>query len=195
MKKRAPKVYGNFSQSLRQKDRAIECLNVLLFVRAGNFDFRLFSFDLKHAGGEKQMNLNLLAQATVLDNIGAVLKKIDDFVWGIPLIVLILAGGLFLTARLGFLQIRHLPKALRFMVKNEEGGSGEVSSFGALCTAMSATIGTGNIVGVATALVTGGPGALFWMWIAALFGMATKYSEGLLAVKYRVVDENGHALG
>lgn len=141
------------------------------------------------------MNLNLLAQATVLDNIGAVLKKIDDFVWGIPLIVLILAGGLFLTARLGFLQIRHLPKALRFMVKNEEGGSGEVSSFGALCTAMSATIGTGNIVGVATALVTGGPGALFWMWIAALFGMATKYSEGLLAVKYRVVDENGHALG
>lgn len=158
----------------------------------------LFSafFIVKNTQEEKEkMNVTLLAQGSVLDAIGSVLKKIDDFVWGVPLIVLILAAGLFLTIRLGFLQIRHLPKALKFMVKNEKGGDGEVSSFGALCTAMSATIGTGNIVGVATALVTGGPGALFWMWIAALFGMATKYSEGLLAVKYRVVDENGHALG
>lgn len=81
------------------------------------------------------------------------------------------------------------------MVKNEEGGHGEVSSFGALCTAMSATIGTGNIVGVATALVAGGPGALFWMVVAAFFGMATKYTEGVLAVHYRTIDENGHALG
>ena len=141
------------------------------------------------------MQIALLAQSSVLETIGAVLQQVKDFVWGIPLIVLILAAGLFLTIRLGGLQIRHLPKALKFMVQNEEGGSGEVSSFGALCTALSATIGTGNIVGVATALVTGGPGALFWMWIAALLGMATKYSEGLLAVKYRVVDESGHALG
>ena len=158
----------------------------------------LFSafFIVKNTQEEKEkMNVTLLAQGSVLDAIGSVLKKIDDFVWGVPLIVLSLAAGLFLTIRLGFLQIRYLPKALKFMVKNEKGGDGEVSSFGALCTAMSATIGTGNIVGVATALVTGGPGALFWMWIAALFGMATKYSEGLLAVKYRVVDENGHALG
>ena len=81
------------------------------------------------------------------------------------------------------------------MVKNEEGGTGEVTSFGALCTALSATIGTGNIVGVATAVGAGGPGALFWMILAAFFGMATKYSEGLLAVKYRTVDEDGHALG
>ncbi len=119
----------------------------------------------------------------------------DGLVWGVPLIVLILAVGIYLTIRLGLLQIVHLPKALKFMVKNEEGGAGEVTSFGALCTALSATIGTGNIVGVATALVEGGPGALFWMWIAAFFGMATKYSEGLLAIKYRKIDADGHVLG
>jgi len=131
----------------------------------------------------------------MLERVSEILTKIDDFVWGVPLIVLILAVGIFLTARLGLLQVKHLPKALRFMVKNEEDGDGEVSSFGALCTAMSATIGTGNIVGVATAIVAGGPGALFWMWVAAFFGMATKYAEGLLAVKYRVVGEDGHSLG
>ena len=125
----------------------------------------------------------------------AILQSIDDFVWGPALIIIILATGIYLTIRLGFLQIRHLGKALKFMVKNEEGGEGEVTSFGALCTALSATIGTGNIVGVATAIVAGGPGALFWMEIAALFGMATKYAEGLLAVKYRSIDEGGHVLG
>ena len=125
----------------------------------------------------------------------AMLDSIDSFVWGPVLIVLILATGIYLTARLGFLQIRHLGKALKFMVKNEDNGEGEVTSFGALCTALSATIGTGNIVGVATALVAGGPGALFWMEVAALFGMATKYAEGLLAVKYRTIDKEGHVLG
>lgn len=124
-----------------------------------------------------------------------ILGKIDDFVWGVPLIVLILVAGIFLTCRVKLLQVFHLPKALKFMFKNEEDGVGEVSSFGALCTALSATIGTGNIVGVATAIVAGGPGALFWMIVAAFFGMATKYAEGLLAVKYRTIDENGHALG
>lgn len=123
------------------------------------------------------------------------LKVIDDFVWGVPLMVLILSGGFLLTVRTRCLQVRRLPLALRWMVKNEEGGAGEVSSFGALCTALSATIGTGNIVGVATAVCAGGPGAIFWMILAAFFGMATKYSEGLLAVKYRVVDKNNHALG
>ena len=123
------------------------------------------------------------------------LKVIDDFVWGVPLMVLILSGGFLLTVRTRCLQVRRLPLALRWMVKNEEGGEGEVSSFGALCTALSATIGTGNIVGVATAVCAGGPGAIFWMILAAFFGMATKYSEGLLAVKYRVVDKNNHALG
>ncbi|MDY2790379.1 MAG: sodium:alanine symporter family protein [Lachnospiraceae bacterium] len=125
-----------------------------------------------------------------------VLESIDAFVWGVPLIVLILAVGIFLTIRLRGLQLSKLPKALKYMVKNEEEGEGEVTSFGALCTALSATIGTGNIVGVATAICTGGPGALFWMWMAAFFGMATKYSEGLLAVKYRVFDKkDNHALG
>ena len=123
------------------------------------------------------------------------LGSIDDFVWGPPLMVLILAGGLLLTIRLGLLQFRKLPLALKWMVKNEEGGEGEVTSFGALCTALSATIGTGNIVGVATAIGAGGPGALFWMEVAALLGMATKYAEGLLAVRYRVVDSENHALG
>ena len=124
------------------------------------------------------------------------LVAIDDFIWGVPLMVLILFGGILLTVRLRAVQFRQLPRALRYMVKNEKGGAGEVSSFGALCTALSATIGTGNIVGVATAIVAGGPGALFWMWLAALFGMATKFSEGLLAVKYRRVDKKtGHVLG
>ncbi|WP_462384717.1 alanine/glycine:cation symporter family protein [Intestinibacillus massiliensis] len=127
--------------------------------------------------------------------INSVLNWIDGALWGAPLIILILCGGILLTVRLRGLQLRHLGKALKYMVKNEEGGHGEVTSFGALCTALSATIGTGNIVGVATAVCAGGPGALFWMWIAALFGMATKYSEGVLAVKYRTIDENGHALG
>ncbi len=129
------------------------------------------------------------------DTINKFLGNVDDFVWGPPLMILILAGGILLTIRMGVLQIRKLPLALKWMVKNEENGEGEVTSFGALCTALSATIGTGNIVGVATAIGTGGPGALFWMEVAAFFGMATKYAEGLLAVKYRVVNADNHALG
>ncbi len=128
-------------------------------------------------------------------NFNDLINWLDSIVWGIPLITLIMAIGIYLTFRLKLLQIFHLPRALKYMVKNEEGGTGEVSSFGALCTALSATIGTGNIVGVATAIVAGGPGALFWMWIAAFFGMATKYAEGLLAIKYRKISENGHVLG
>ncbi|ACU94950.1 amino acid carrier protein [Cryptobacterium curtum DSM 15641] len=128
--------------------------------------------------------------------INSFLMAVDDAVWGVPLICLILFGGIFLTCRMGGLQFRQLGRALRYMLKNEKSAKGEVSSFGALCTALSATIGTGNIVGVATAVIAGGPGALFWMWIAALFGMATKYSEGLLAVKYRNWDsKTGHVLG
>lgn len=123
------------------------------------------------------------------------LQHVDDLVWGVPLIVAILLTGIYLTIRLKGIQITKLPKALKYMFENEESGHGEVTSFGALCTALSATIGTGNIVGVATAIVAGGPGALFWMEIAALFGMATKYSEGLLAIKYRTTDKHGHILG
>ena len=126
----------------------------------------------------------------------SILGKIDDFVWGVPLIVLIMAAGLLLTIRSGGIQFRKLGKAFKFAFsKQESDEEGEVSSFGALCTALSATIGTGNIVGVATAICAGGPGALFWMWVAALLGTATKYAECLLATKYRVVDDNGHVLG
>lgn len=131
----------------------------------------------------------------MLGQINSFISWFDGIVWGLPLIILVLLVGIMLTIRTGLLQVKHLPRALKYMVKNEEGGKGEVSSFGALCTSLSATIGTGNIVGVATAIVAGGPGALFWMWIAAFFGMATKYAEGLLAIKYRNLDAEGHILG
>ena len=124
------------------------------------------------------------------------LTKIDDLVWGIPMIVLILAVGILLTIRLKGLQVTKLPLAIKHILANEkDGAEGEVSSFGALCMALSATIGTGNIVGVATAIVAGGPGALFWMWVAAFVGTATKYAECLLAIKYRQVASDGHVVG
>lgn len=124
------------------------------------------------------------------------LGTIDNFVWGIPLIVLILATGLFLTIRLKGLQFRKLGTAIKLIRANESSGEhGDVTSFQALCTALSATIGTGNIVGVATAIAAGGPGALFWMWLAALVGTATKFSECMLAVKYRQVAPDGHIVG
>ena len=130
-----------------------------------------------------------------MDKINDFISVADSYVWGLPLIILIMVCGVLLTARLKLLQVRRLGTALKYMVKHEENGSGEVSSFAALCTALSATVGTGNIVGVATAIAAGGPGALFWMELAAFLGMATKYAEGLLAVKYRVKDENGNYLG
>ena len=119
----------------------------------------------------------------------------DAWIWDWPLMVLIFATGILLTVRSGLVQVLRLPRALRYMFQNEQDGEGEVTSFGALCTALSATIGTGNIVGVATAICLGGPGALFWMWLAAFFGMATKYAEGLLAIKYRTIEPDGHVLG
>jgi len=127
--------------------------------------------------------------------IDAIIKQIDDIVWGVPLIVLILACGIMLTIRLRFLQLRKLGKGFKYMLRDDDSGHGDVSSFAALCTALSATVGTGNIVGVATAVSTGGAGALLWMEVAALFGMATKYAEGLLAIKYRTKDQNGNILG
>jgi AGCS family alanine or glycine:cation symporter len=127
----------------------------------------------------------------------ALLGTVDSFIWGAPLLGLLVGTGIYLTLRLGFLQILRLPLALRYVFSGNDGKDfqGDVSPFAALCTALSATIGTGNIVGVATAIKAGGPGALFWMWMAAFFGMATKYAEALLAVKYRVVDENGQMSG
>ena len=125
----------------------------------------------------------------------AVLNEIDNFIWGPPLLVLLVGTGILLTIRLHLLQIFKLPKALSLIFRAQNAGSGDIDSFKALCTALTATVGTGNIVGVATAIHAGGPGALFWMWMAAFFGMATKYAEGLLAVKYRETDEKGEIAG
>ncbi len=125
----------------------------------------------------------------------SILNKIDTFLWGAPLIILLIGTGIYLTIRLGFLQVFKLPLALKLIFKAENKGKGEVSSFKSLCVALAATVGTGNIVGVATAVKMGGPGALFWMWVAAFFGMATKYAEGLLAIKYRSVDKNRNISG
>jgi len=123
------------------------------------------------------------------------LDKIDSIVWGPPLLILLMGTGIFLSFRLGFLQVFRLPTALKLIIKAENEGSGDVNSFGALCTALAATIGTGNIIGVGTAIKAGGPGALFWMMMAAFFGMATKYAEGLLAIKFRAKDANGQITG
>ncbi|MDG3132340.1 sodium:alanine symporter family protein [Streptococcus suis] len=123
------------------------------------------------------------------------MQLVNDFVWGPPLLMLLVGTGVYFTIRLGLFQISKLPMAFRLIFSSDQSGSGDVSSFAALCTALAATVGTGNIVGVATAITTGGPGALFWMWVAAFFGMATKYAEGFLAIKYRTKDANGQAAG
>ena len=124
-----------------------------------------------------------------------ILNAIDDFVWGPPLLVLLVGTGIWLTIRLRLIQVFKLGSALKLIFSAKSDGSGDVTSFKALCAALAATVGTGNIVGVATAVKAGGPGALFWMWMAAFFGMATKYAECLLAVKYRTVDKNGDISG
>ncbi len=116
------------------------------------------------------------------------LASLDAFLWGGPLALLILSLGIYLTVRLKFIQVRLFGRAFSLLSQNSEKGEGEISPFGALCTSLSATVGTGNIIGVATALSVGGPGALFWMVVTAFFGMAIKYSEGFLAVKYRITE-------
>ena len=124
----------------------------------------------------------------------SLIEKISSAVWGWPMIILLLGTHLFLTVRLRFPQVK-IGKAIRLSVTKDHGASGDVSQFGALATALAATIGTGNIVGVATAVTLGGPGAVLWCWITGVFGIATKYSEGLLAVKYRVRTKDGRMLG
>ena len=130
-----------------------------------------------------------------MENFIPILNAIDSFMWGPPLITLLVGTGIYLTIRLGLLQVVRLPLALSLIFRAKNKGEGDVSSFKALCLALAATVGTGNIVGVATAVKVGGPGALFWMWVAAFFGMATKYAEGLLAVKYRSTDDKGEIAG
>lgn len=127
-----------------------------------------------------------------MDLITEWLGALNGVVWGVPMLVGILGVGLYMQIRLGFLPIRKLGTGFRLLFqRNESRGEGQISPFNALMTALSATIGTGNIAGVATAVVMGGPGALFWMWMTALVGMATKYSEAVLAVRYREVDKYG----
>ena len=130
-----------------------------------------------------------------MDSFLPILNAIDSFLWGVPLITLLVGTGILLTIRLSLIQVVHLPRALGLILRAKNRGAGDISSFKALCVALAATIGTGNIVGVATAVKVGGPGAIFWMWMAAFFGMATKYAEGLLAVKYRTTDEHGEIAG
>lgn len=131
-----------------------------------------------------------------MDFITNILSAINGVVWGVPMLVGILGIGLFMQFRLAFLPIRKLGTGFKLLFeKNDKRGEGQISPFNALMTALSATIGTGNIAGVATAVVLGGPGALFWMWMTALVGMATKYSEAVLAVRFREVDKYGNYVG
>ena len=129
-----------------------------------------------------------------MNSLDAIIEKISTAVWGWPMIILLLGTHIFMTFRLRFPQ-RRVGKAIRLSVAKDKGSEGDVSQFGALATALAATIGTGNIVGVATAVALGGPGAVLWCWITGVFGMATKYSEGLLAVKYRVKTRDGRIIG
>lgn len=121
----------------------------------------------------------------------SLISSISSFIWGAPVLVLLVGTGLFLTLRLKGLQFRALGHALRLIFKQDDGASGDISHFAALMTALAATVGIGNIVGVATAITLGGPGAVFWMWVIGLIGMATKYSEAILAVTYRQKGEYG----
>jgi len=125
------------------------------------------------------------------------LKQASSWIWGLPLIILLLGTGLYLTVRLRFIQFRGLRKALHlaFVVRSEKDGEGDINHFQALMTALAATVGTGNIVGVAGAVSIGGPGALFWMWMTGFLGMATKYAEAVLAVKYREKDDKDEMCG
>ncbi len=131
-----------------------------------------------------------------MDQLNSFFAAASSFVWGVPLLVLLVGTGILLTVRLRGIQVTMLTHALReTFVRPKSDEQGDISHFKALMIALAATIGTGNIIGVATAISVGGPGALFWMWVTAAVGMATKYSEGVLAVKYRVVDENGEMSG
>lgn len=123
-----------------------------------------------------------------------IFSQISDLVWGLPLLILLFGTHIFLTVRLKFIQ-RFIGKAIKISLRRDKEGEGDISQFGALTTALAATIGTGNIVGVSTAIAAGGPGAVLWMWLTGVFGIATKYSEALLSVKYRQTTKNGLIAG
>ena len=129
-----------------------------------------------------------------MDTLNDIFATLSSFLWGWPMIILLLGTHLFLTIRLHFPQ-RKIFKAIKLSVKKDKNATGDVSQFGALATALAATIGTGNIIGVATAIALGGPGAVLWCWLTGVFGIATKYAESLIAVKYRVKTEDGRMQG
>ena len=129
-----------------------------------------------------------------MDAVNDFFTAFSSFLWGWPMIILLLGTHIFLTIRLRFPQ-RKIFKAIKLSVKRDKDATGDVSQFGALATALAATIGTGNIIGVATAIALGGPGAVLWCWLTGVFGISTKYAEGLLAVKYRVKTRRGRMLG
>lgn len=129
-----------------------------------------------------------------MDRINQILSTISDYVWGYPLIFLLMGTHIFFTFRLSFIQ-RYIPLGIKISLVKKREGKGEISQFGALSTALAATVGTGNIVGVGTALATGGPGAIFWMWLTGVFGISTKFAEALLSVKYRTKNEKGEIVG
>jgi AGCS family alanine or glycine:cation symporter len=130
----------------------------------------------------------------MMQGLESFMQRASDFIWGPPLLVLLFGTHLYLTFRLKFIQ-RHLGTAIRISLMRKREGEGDVSHFGALTTALAATIGTGNIVGVATAVAAGGPGAVLWMWLTGVFGIATKYAEALLSVKYRITTSKGTMAG
>jgi len=136
-------------------------------------------------------------EGLILETLAKIIGEVNSLVWGPYMLILLVGTGLFLTIRLKFISFRFLPYALKlaFSKHQDETSEGDINHFQALMTALAATIGTGNIAGVATAIALGGPGAVFWMWITALVGMATKYSEAILSVKYRVTDERGEMAG
>ena len=135
----------------------------------------------------------------MLSTIEAVNSVVNNFIWGVPAMICIIGVGLYLSIRTRFLQIRKFPYSMKVtlgrMMKKKEASDGALTPFQAVCTALAATVGTGNVAGVAGAIAIGGPGAVFWMWVSALLGMTTKYAEALLAVKFRVKDEKGEIAG
>ncbi len=153
---------------------------------SGTWDFRFGIYLVRIYGGREK--------GVVVDRLQALLERVNGYAWGYPMLVLLLGTHVFLTVRLRGIQ-RALPTGIRLSLTSSDQGEGDISHFGALTTALAATIGTGNIIGVATAITAGGPGAVFWMWMTGVFGIATKYGEALLAVKYRIRSASGEQCG
>lgn len=178
------------------------CLTLIEYVYTQKSDvvqnMALFCIYAKPVKGCAYMQISK-GRTYMMERLNEIVTKVDDFVWGPVMLILLVGTGIFLTIRTKFLPWRNLGYALKSTLSKEartkSRGEGDVSPFSALTTALAATIGTGNIVGVATAMVSGGPGALVWMWISAAFGITSKFSECMLAIKYREVNAKGEMSG